>query len=207
MIDIEKDFLTPNPYSRPQIPMDYVQTIDVHWSAAMNATAKNLRDAFERQVELKNNKALYHFSVDWDVALQWAPTTEVAWSIGVLHPSHYFPWILEKWGSSPDLHSIAVLLCHRDNEYGIYDRPTLNNAVELLTYLCQEHGLHPRTRILMHSQFTGKGLRGEDEDPDALPCPRYFVSNPPAWQHFVDEVEIRTAELEMERRNSRGTII
>ncbi len=198
MIDIEKDFLTPNPYSRPQIPMDYVQTIDVHWSAAMNATAKNLRDGFERQVYLKDNKASYHYSVDWDGAIQWMPTTEVAWSIGAFH---YFPWILEKWGSSPDLHSVGVLLCHRDNEYGQYDRATLNNAVELLSYLCQFHGLHPQTRILMHSQFTGKGLRGKDEDEDALPCPRYFISNPNAWQEFLWEIESRTEELEMERRD------
>ena len=198
MIDIEKDFLTPNSYSRPQIPMDYVQTIDVHWSAAMNATAKNLRDGFERQVELKNRKASYHYSVDWDGVIQWMPTMEVAWSIGA---HHYFPWILEKWGAKPDLHSIGVLLCHRDNVYGIYDRPTSRNAIELLSYLCQYHRLHPQTRILMHSQFTGKGLRGAYENCNALPCPCYFISNPNAWQEFVQEVEIRTEELEMERRD------
>lgn len=201
MFNIEKDYLTPNPYSRPQIPMDYVQTIDVHWSAAMNATAKNLRDGFEKQVELKNNKASYHYSVDWDGAIQWMPTAEAAWSIGAYH---YFPWILEKWGARPDLHSVGVLLCHRDNVYGVYDRPTLYNAVELLAFLCQFHGLHPQTRILMHSQFTGKGLMGKVPPPGqkpALPCPRYFISNPPAWQAFIQEIESRTEELEMERRD------
>jgi len=140
----------------------------------------------------------YGYAVAWDGAVQMVPDNEKTYHVGA---HHYFPWIIEKYGEDPGSSLIGVLMSHRGSEYGEYDHKTLHDGVELLAGLSLYYGWAVRDDVMQHSQVTGKGLMGEEGPADALPCPRYFVSNPIAWWQFVKSVEARTIQLRIEQED------
>lgn len=184
-----------NQFSRPGLPCRR-RGAAVHW--CYRPPGLGAMDWRNRFAAANGRYAGYAYFVAWDGIVQAVPDNEMTYHVGA---KHYFPWILERWGSYPNNQLIGVLMSHRDNDYGEYDRQTLHAAIELLAYKSLEYGWNPRTDILQHSQVTGKGLLGVDSPEDELPCPRYFVSNPIAWHDFLRAIEARKVELEIERKD------
>ena len=59
--DIDVELLTPNEYSRPQIPIESVQYIAIHYTANPGATAIANRNYFENLATTHHTKMSSHF--------------------------------------------------------------------------------------------------------------------------------------------------
>ena len=63
---IDVELLTPNEYSRPQIPIESVQYIAIHYTANPGATAIANRNYFENLATTHDTKVSSHFVVGLD---------------------------------------------------------------------------------------------------------------------------------------------
>lgn len=145
---ITEMFLTPNKYSRPQIPLTDVKKIAVHYVGNPMSTAKNNRDYFEN---LKNTHARYvsaHFIIGLlGEVIQCIPLNE--WSYCTNQANGY---------------SISIECCHPDKT-GKFNRETEESLIALCAYLCGKFGLSEKD-IIRHYDVTGKA------------CPLWYVSHP-----------------------------
>lgn len=145
---ITEMFLTPNKYSRPQIPLTDVKKIAVHYVGNPMSTAKNNRDYFEN---LKNTHARYvsaHFIIGLlGEVIQCIPLNE--WSYCTNQANGY---------------SISIECCHPDKT-GKFNRETEESLIALCAYLCGKFGLSEND-IIRHYDVTGKA------------CPLWYVSHP-----------------------------
>lgn len=135
---ITENFLTPNKYSRPQIKLEKVTKIAVHYVGNPMSTAKNNRDYFEN---LKNTHAAYvssHFVVGLEgEIIQCIPLDE--WSYCTNQANGY---------------SISIECCHPDST-GKFNTATEDSLVGLCAYLCGKFGLNADD-IIRHYDVTGK---------------------------------------------------
>lgn len=145
---ITEMLLTPNKYSRPQIPLTDVKKIAVHYVGNPMSTAKNNRDYFEN---LKNTHARYvsaHFIIGLlGEVIQCIPLNE--WSYCTNQANGY---------------SISIECCHPDKT-GKFNRETEESLIALCAYLCGKFGLSEND-IIRHYDVTGKA------------CPLWYVSHP-----------------------------
>ena len=75
---IDVELLTPNEYSRPQIPIESVQYIAIHYTANPGATAIANRNYFENLATTHDTKVSSHFVVGLDgEVVQCIPTSEI----------------------------------------------------------------------------------------------------------------------------------
>lgn len=140
--------LTPNKYSRPQIPLNGVKKIAVHYVGNPGSTAKNNRDYFEN---LKNTHSRYvsaHFVIGLSgEVIQCIPLSELSYCT-----------------NQANSYSISIECCHPD-ETGKFNRETEESLIELCAYLCGKFGLS-ESDIIRHYDVTGKA------------CPLWYVSHP-----------------------------
>ncbi len=145
---ITEMFLTPNKYSRPQIKLEKVTKIAVHYVGNPRSTAKNNRDYFEN---LKDTHATYvssHFVIGLEgEIIQCIPLDE--WSYCTNQANGY---------------SISIECCHPDST-GKFNTATENSLAELCAYLCGKFGL-TADDIIRHYDVTGKK------------CPLWYVNHP-----------------------------
>ena len=145
---ITEMFLTPNKYSRPQIPLTDVKKIAVHYVGNPMSTAKNNRDYFEN---LKNTHSRYvsaHFIIGLSgEVIQCIPLNE--WSYCTNQANGY---------------SISIECCHPDKT-GKFNRETEESLIALCAYLCGKFGLSEKD-IIRHYDVTGKA------------CPLWYVNHP-----------------------------
>lgn len=140
--------LTPNKYSRPQIPLKEVKKIAVHYVGNPKSTAKNNRDYFGN---LKNTHSRYvsaHFVIGLSgEVIQCIPLNEISYCT-----------------NQANSYSISIECCHPD-ETGKFNRETEESLIELCAYLCGKFGLS-ESDIIRHYDVTGKA------------CPLWYVSHP-----------------------------
>lgn len=140
--------LTPNKYSRPQIPLNGVKKIAVHYVGNPGSTAKNNRDYFEN---LKNTHSRYvsaHFVIGLSgEVIQCIPLSELSYCT-----------------NQANSYSISIECCHPD-ETGKFNRETEESLIELCAYLCRKFGLS-ESDIIRHYDVTGKA------------CPLWYVTHP-----------------------------
>ena len=140
--------LTPNKYSRPQIPLKEVKKIAVHYVGNPGSTAKNNRDYFEN---LKNTHSRYvsaHFVIGLSgEVIQCIPLSEISYCT-----------------NQANSYSVSIECCHPD-ETGKFNRETEESLIELCAYLCGKFGLS-ESDIIRHYDVTGKA------------CPLWYVSHP-----------------------------
>lgn len=67
---IDVQLLTPNEYSRPQLPLNGADYIAIHYTANPGATAQNNRDYFENLSISHEAKVSSHFRRDQDLLCQ-----------------------------------------------------------------------------------------------------------------------------------------
>ena len=159
---VEVSLLTPNEFSRPEIPLTEVNNIVVHYVANPCSTARENRNYFE---SLKDQKAAgatsvsSHFVIGLEgEVVQCIPMAEVAYA-----------------SNDRNSDTISIECCHPDTTGKFYDS-TYQTLVNLSAYLCREFDLDAKD-VIRHYDVTGKA------------CPKYFVDHEDAWEQFHTDVE------------------
>lgn len=154
-----EQYLTPNEYSRPQIPLEEVNGIVIHYTANPGTTAQQNRNYFEGLAESKKTKVSSHFIVGLaGEIIQCIPMNEIAYA-----------------SNERNADTISIECCI-DNEAGRFTEQTYDAVVELTAWLVGEFDLEIDD-IIRHYDVTGKN------------CPKYFVENESAWVDFKTDVE------------------
>ena len=129
--------LTPNKYSRPQIPLKSVKKVVLHYVGNPKSSAMANRNYFENQ----KNSGRYvssHYIVGLDgEILRCVPENEVAYC-----------------SNQANTYSISIECCHPDAT-GKFNDATTDSAAELCAYLLKKYGLAVDD-LIRHYDVTGK---------------------------------------------------
>ena len=159
---VEVNLLTPNPYSRPELPLTEVKGIVVHYVANPCSTALENRKYFESLKDQNGSSATSvssHFVIGLEgEVVQCIPLSEVAYA-----------------SNNRNSDTISIECCHPDETGKFYDS-TYQTLVNLSAYLCSEFKLEAED-VIRHYDVTGKA------------CPKYFVDHEDAWEQFHKDVE------------------
>lgn len=155
---IDVQLLTPNEYSRPQLPLNEVDYIAIHYTANPGATAQNNRDYFENLSISHEAKVSSHFVVGLEgEVIQCIPTSEMSYAT-----------------NSRNVDSISIECCHKDDT-GVFEQETYDSVVKLAAWLCARFGLTSE-QVIRHYDVTGKE------------CPKYYVDHPDAWEQMKADI-------------------
>ena len=155
---IDVELLTPNEYSRSQIPIESVNYIAIHYTANPGATAIANRNYFENLANTHDTKVSSHFVVGLDgEVVQCIPTSEMSYAT-----------------NSRNVDTISIECCHPD-ETGKFNDSTYDSVVKLTAWLCVQFGLTSEN-VIRHYDVTGKD------------CPKYYVENPDAWLQMKADI-------------------
>lgn len=158
-MQITKNFLTPNPYSRPQIQLKKVTGIVVHYVGNPGSSAMANRNYFENLRTTKITYASSHYIIGLNgEIIQCIPEDEIAYC-----------------SNSANSYTLSIECCHPDGS-GKFNAMTYNSLVELCVDICKRYKLTPKTDIIRHYDVTGKA------------CPLYYVRNPSDWTAFKNTV-------------------
>lgn len=156
--EIQENLLTPNQYSRPQIPLEQVNGIVIHYVGNPGSTAEANRDYFNNLANTKTTYASSHFVIDIDgTIIQCLPLTEISYC-----------------SNDRNYDTISIECCHPDAT-GKFTDETYHSLVQLVAWLSASYNLE-QDDIIRHYDITGKR------------CPLYFVDHPRAWTTFKKEV-------------------
>lgn len=163
--EITVDLLTPNEYSRPQISLDRIDGIVIHYTANPGSTAKDNRDYFESLQNSQETKVSSHFIVGLDgEVIQCIPSSEIAYA-----------------SNDRNSDTLSIETCHPD-ESGEFNQETYASLVQLTGWLCVRFDV-PVDQVIRHYDVTGKL------------CPKYFVEHEDAWEQFRADVESKVEEI------------
>lgn len=130
--------LTPNKYSRPQIPLKSVKKVVLHYVGNPKSSAMANRNYFENQ---KNGgryvSSHYIVGLEGEI-LRCVPENEVAYC-----------------SNQANTYSISIECCHPDAT-GKFTASTEKSLAELCAYLCEQFKLDPMKDIIRHYDVTGK---------------------------------------------------
>jgi len=173
-MDIQRDLLTVNPFSRPGKKMESVKAVVIHWVENAKTTAKQNRNYFEslksqslNDVSAKFASAHFIVGISGEV-IQCIPSEEMAYHVGA---KTYTPAALGRLGHYPNNCTIGIELCHPAWD-GKFSAETLIAAAELCALLCIQFDLDPFKDIWTHHGITGKI------------CPKWFVDYPYQFEEF-----------------------
>lgn len=129
--------LTPNKFSRPQIPLKSVKKVVLHYVGNPKSSAMANRNYFENQ---KNGgryvSSHYIIGLEGEI-LRCVPENEVAYC-----------------SNSANSYSISIECCHPDAT-GKFTDATTDSAAELCAYLLKKYGLSVDD-LIRHFDVTGK---------------------------------------------------
>lgn len=155
---LDVQLLTPNNYSRPQLAMDEINGIVIHYTANPGATAQGNHDYFEKLKDTGETYASSHFVIGLEgEIIQCIPSTEVSYA-----------------SNERNFDTLSIECCHPD-ESGKFNDATYRSLVELTAWLCRHFEISP-DQVIRHYDVTGKI------------CPKYFVEHEDAWEAFLNEV-------------------
>lgn len=158
--EMSVELLTPNEYSRPQLSLDKVNAIVVHYTANPGTTAEQNRSYFEGLKDSHLTHASSHFIIGLDGEIvQCIPTSEQCYA-----------------SNDRNLDTVSIECCIPDDT-GKFNDSTYNTLVYLSAWLCGKFSLDPSTDIIRHYDITGKD------------CPKYFVEQPESWDMFLSDVQ------------------
>lgn len=155
---VKQELLTPNEYSRPQIPVDEVNAVVIHYVGNPGTSAEANRSYFEGLAVSGETHASSNFVVGLDgEIIQCVPVNEVAYC-----------------SSDRNYDTVSIEVCHPD-ETGQFTEVTMESLVKLTAWLCIAFDLDTDD-IIRHYDVTGKE------------CPLYYVQHPDAWEAFKTAV-------------------
>lgn len=173
---IEEMFLTPNKYSRPQIPLKEVNAIVIHYTANAGSSAEGNRNYFENLKNKKKNFASSHYVVGLEgEIIQCIPLDEISYA-----------------SNNRNSDTISIECCHEDAS-GKFNEKTYQSVIELVAWLCGKYNLQ-KEDIIRHYDVTGKQ------------CPKYYVKHKKAWNTLKDDVFKyieKTKENEKEKKKKK----
>ena len=156
---INVELLTPNEWSRPQIALQQIDGILVHYTANPGSTAQQNHDYFEGLKDSQSTKASSHFIIGLDgEVIQCIPSSEWAYA-----------------SNNRNSDTLSIECCHPD-ESGQFTNATYQSLVQLTGWLCHRFGLSSED-VIRHYDVTGKD------------CPKYFVEHEDAWVQFRQDVQ------------------
>lgn len=163
--EIKVDYLTPNPYSRPQTALKKVKGIVIHYTANPGTTADNNRSYFEGLKTTGSTKASSHYIIGLEGEIvQCVPLNEISYA-----------------SNQRNEDTIAIENCHPD-QTGKFNDQTYESLVALTAALCVEFGLDTDD-VIRHYDVTEKY------------CPLYYVENEPAWNQLKEDIAGAMKEL------------
>lgn len=161
---IDVQLLTPNEYSRPQLALESVRYIAIHYTANPGASAIDNRNYFENLSQTHETKVSSHFVVGLEgEVIQCIPTSEMSYAT-----------------NSRNIDTLSIECCHPD-ETGVFNDATYDSVVKLTAWLCTRFGLTAE-EVIRHYDVTGKE------------CPKYYVDYPEAWQQMKEDIAARIQE-------------
>lgn len=129
--------LTPNKYSRPQIPLKSVKKVVLHYVGNPKSSAMANRNYFENQKSGgRYVSSHYIIGLEGEI-LRCIPESEVAYC-----------------SNSANTYSISIECCHPDAT-GKFTDATMASAAELCAYLLKKYGLSIDD-LIRHYDVTGK---------------------------------------------------
>ena len=182
-MQIIHDFLTINEYSRPGRKLKEVLGVVLHWTANPSANAKENRDFFENKKTGCGGYASAHYIIDQNGLIVAAvPEYEVAYHTGssLRDPKSgkvYTDEARRLFGkyasesSSPNICTIGVELCPKDNE-GNFTDATINSAIDLCADILTRYELAADTLITHHDVVGWKD------------CPKLWTEKPALFEAF-----------------------
>lgn len=136
-LNIEQKLLTPNKYSRPQIPLKRVTKIAVHYVGNPNTSAIANRNYFESQ-KTAGRYVSSHFIIGLQgEIIQCIPLDEISYCT-----------------NKANVYSVSIECCHPDST-GKFTDATEQSLAELCAYLLEKFGLWTGD-IIRHYDVTGK---------------------------------------------------
>ena len=163
---IQEMFLTPNKYSRPQIPLKEVKKIAVHYVGNPNTSALSNRNYFENCKEGGRYVSSHYIVGLKGEVIQCIPTDE--WSYCTNQANGY---------------SISIECCHPKSD-GIFNDSTYVSLCELCAMLLKKFNLTTND-LIRHYQITGKQC-------PIHWCPTKYQSEAVAtarWNRFKQDVQ------------------
>jgi N-acetylmuramoyl-L-alanine amidase len=177
-MNIQRDLLTVNFFSRPGKPLPVIKALVLHWTGNPGSTAKQNRNYFESlKTQSRKNPAARFASAHFIVGIsgeviQCVPAEEMAYHAGAIE---YTQKALSGLGDYPNNCCIGIELCHPSFD-GRFTAETINSALELCALLCIQAELDPVKDIWTHHAVTGKE------------CPKWFVYHPDDFEFFKQGV-------------------
>lgn len=136
-MQIKEMLLTPNEYSRPQIPLKSVKKVVLHYVGNPKSSAMANRNYFENQKSGgRYVSSHYIIGLEGEI-LRCVPENEVAYC-----------------SNSANSYSISIECCHPDAT-GKFTDATTDSAAELCAYLLKKYGLSVDD-LIRHYDVTGK---------------------------------------------------
>ena len=155
---VDKQLLTPNPYSRPETPVQKVNAIVIHYVGNPGTSAAANRSFFEGLAVSGETYASSNFIVGLEgEILQCVPVDEVAYC-----------------SSDRNSDTVSIEVCHPDAE-GQFTQASMASLVKLTAWLCEAFHLSADD-VIRHYDVTGKE------------CPLYYVHHPEAWEGLKEAV-------------------
>ncbi len=182
MVKVQKQFLTPNKYSRPQIPLGKVTKIAVHYVGGAGSSARNTRDYFESLKDQipdptgkwwVNNDGSYRTFKGEKVGIRYVSSHFVVGLLGEVIQCIPLDEI-SYCTNQANGYSISIETCHPLAD-GKFNSVTERSLIGLTAELCRKFGLTEKD-VIRHYDVTGKL------------CPLYYVNQPEAWKRFRAEV-------------------
>lgn len=158
-LSIQHQFLSVNPYSRPNKPLKNVNGVVIHYTANPGSSAQNNRDYFESLKTKHTTKVSSHFIIGIQgEIIQCIPLNEIAYA-----------------SNNRNKDTISIECCHLDQS-GRLTNATYQSLQTLTKSLMKTYSLN-KNDIIRHYDVTGKI------------CPKYFVTYPKKWQEFLNSLE------------------
>lgn len=134
---ITENLLTPNKYSRPQIPLKKVTKIAVHYIGNPNTSAAANRNYFENQKTAGRYVSSHYIIGLQGEIIQCIPLNEISYCT-----------------NQANSYSVSIECCHPDST-GKFTEATERSLAELCAYLLEKFGLGVDD-IIRHYDVTGK---------------------------------------------------
>ena len=192
-MEIQRIYLTPNPYSRPGKKMHEVKGIVIHWTGVREQTAEAVRRFFEGRKAGSCGYGSAHYIIGWKKGeiVQCIPDEEIAYHVGSSQADPasgriYTDEARERFGkyaespesTNPNFCTIGIELCSADDE-GNFTGAVIESAVALCAYLCRRHKLTAEDITTHHDVVGWKD------------CPRLWTAKPELLEAFRQSVRDR----------------
>jgi len=189
-MDIRKNYLTINQWSRPGIALNGIKALIIHWEANPNTSALANRNYFENRKYGNTGYGAAQFIMDpRGFIIQCIPDWEMAYQVG---SKTYLNKALRELSSYPNNCVVGIELPHIDWD-GKMTNLVYNKAVEFCYFKLKEHGLTSND-LWLHQEVVG----WKD-------CHRWMVNHPSDWQQFKRDVANYSGNRDYLIKDDRGS--